>query len=109
MTAKHDSLYKAIVSIERSGDMMLPIEVLVGFDNGDEVTELWDGLARYKDFEYEGTRKVTRAVIDPDNKIDMDVNRINNSWGRDDNFPASRRMMTKYITLIQLLISMITI
>ena len=106
---KNDTLYKAIVSIERSGDMMLPIEVRVGFDNGDEVTEQWDGKARYKDFEFLGTRKVTRAVIDPDNKIDMDVNRINNSWGRDDNFPASRRMMTKYVTLIQLLISMITI
>jgi len=106
---KTDSLYKAKVRIERIGDMMLPIEVLVGFDNGDEVREQWDGKARYIDFEYEGTRKVVRAVIDPENKIDMDVNRINNSWGRDDNFPASRRMMTKYISLIQLLISIITI
>jgi hypothetical protein len=106
---KTDSLYKASVRIERVGDVMLPIEVLVGFDNGDELKEQWDGKARFIDFEYEGTRKVIRAVIDPENKIDMDVNRINNSWGRDDSFPAARRMMTKYITLIQLLISMITI
>jgi hypothetical protein len=106
---KADSLYNAKVRIERIGDMMLPIEVLVRFDNGDEVREQWDGKARFIDFEYEGTRKVVSAVIDPENKIDMDVNRINNSWGRDDNFPASRRMMTKYITIIQLLISIITI
>ncbi|HUW91750.1 MAG TPA: M1 family metallopeptidase [Bacteroidales bacterium] len=106
---KADTLYKASIRIERSGEVMLPVEVLVGFDDGDEVMEYWDGKAKYRDFEYEGTRKVSWAKIDPENKIDMDVNRINNSWGRDDDFPASRRMMTKYVTLIQLLISMITI
>ena len=106
---KADTLYKASVRIERSGEISFPVEVLVGFDNGDQVTEYWDGKAKYRDFEYEGTRKVSWAKIDPENKIDMDVNRINNSWGRDDGFPASKRMMTKYVTLIQMLISMITI
>jgi hypothetical protein len=106
---KSDTLYLAKVGIERMGGMKLPIEVLVSFDNGDEILEEWDGTARFTDFEYPGTRKVTRVTIDPDSKIDLDVNRINNSWTDDPEFPASGRMMTKYVFLMQMLISLFTI
>jgi hypothetical protein len=106
---KSDTLYLARVGIERTGGMMLPVEVLVRFDNGDEVIEEWDGKERFRDFEYTGTRKVTRVIIDPDNKIDLDINRINNSWTDDPQFTASGRMMTKFIFLMQMVISLFTI
>ncbi len=106
---KSDTLYLSRVGIERIGGMMLPVEVLVRFDNGDEVIEEWDGRERFMDFEYTGTRKVTRVIIDPDNKIDLDINRINNSWTDDPQFTASGRMMTKFIFLMQMVISLFTI
>jgi hypothetical protein len=106
---KSDTLYLARVGIERIGGMMLPVEVLVSFDNGDEVIEEWDGKERFRDFEYTGTRKVTRVIIDPDNKIDLDINRINNSWTDDPQFTASGRMMTKFVFLMQMMISLFTI
>ena len=74
-----DSVYISRVSIERLGGVTLPVEVLIHFDNGDEVLEQWDGKARYKDFEYTGTSKVVWVKIDPYDKIDIDVDRINNS------------------------------
>lgn len=104
-----DTLYLAIVGIERLGGMKLPVEVLVRFDNGDEILEEWDGLARFRDFEYKGTRKVDQVIIDPRGKIDLDVNRINNSWTDDPEFTASGRMMTKFVFLMQMLISLFTI
>ena len=106
---KADTLNKAMVRLERLGDITIPVKVAIGFDNGDQVIEEWDGKAWYKDFTYEGMRKVTWAKIDPDYKNPMDVNLINNSYGIEPNHVASGRMMTKFIALMQLLISFITI
>jgi hypothetical protein len=97
------------VSIERAGGIMLPVKVLVHFDNGDEKTEEWDGKARYKDFEYTGTMKVTWAKIDPFDEIDLDVNRINNSWTENPRFTAACRMTDKFVYLMQMMISILTI
>ena len=105
----NDSIYFSMVSVSRLGGLTLPVEVLIHFDNGDEVVEQWDGKARYKDFKYTGTRKVDWAKIDPYDKIDLDVNRINNSSAKEHKFPASRRMMSKFVFLMQTMMSVITI
>lgn len=105
---KTDTLNLAGVRLERLGDITLPVDILIHFDNGDEVREQWDGKARFMDFRYTGSRKVEWAKIDPDNKITMDVNRINNSYRLERGFSAASRMMTKFISFIQLLISLIT-
>ena len=106
---KNDTLYLSRVSMERLGEVTLPVEVLIGFDNGDEVLETWDGKASFKDFEYTGTRKAVWAKIDPQDKIDLDVNRINNSYTDKTDRTASRRMTNKFIFLVQMMISMFTL
>jgi hypothetical protein len=106
---KSDSVYISTVRIERAGEITLPVEVLVHFDDGNEVLENWDGKARFKDFTYSGKAKVEWVNIDPENKIPMDVNRINNSIRFHQGFPALRRMMIKFISIIQLFISFVTI
>ncbi len=72
-------LIKSVVELERAGEVMLPVEVLVHFKNGEEVLESWDGKSRFKDFVYTGTRKIDWVKIDPEFKIRMDINYINNS------------------------------
>ncbi len=106
---KSDTLSISRVSLERLGDVMLPVEVLIGFDNGDEILETWDGKARYKDFEYTRTGRAVWAKIDPYDKIDMDVNRLNNSWTREPDRSVTRRMMNKFMLFVQMLISIFTL
>jgi hypothetical protein len=106
---KADTLTRSTVRLERPGDLIFPIDILIHFDNGDEVREQWDGKARTKDYVYEGTREVEWVKIDPDNKVPLDINRINNSFTSNTDKKAARRMMDKYITLIQLMISTITL
>jgi hypothetical protein len=106
---KSDTLYISRVSLERLGGVTLPVEVLIGFDDGKEVLELWDGKGSYKDFEYTGTGKVVWAKLDPEDKIDMDVDRINNSWSSVHRFAAARRMANKFVFLMQMMISLFTI
>jgi len=106
---KDDTIFKSMVQLERPGEIVLPVEVLVHFDNGDEITENWDGKARFKDYTYTGTRKIDWVKVDPDYKIRMDVNFINNSMtSKPDRVPV-RRFSNKYIIFMQFFINFISL
>lgn len=104
-----DSLYNSSVRLQRIGEVILPVDIMVHFSNGDEVLEKWDGQNRYKELEFTGYRKIEWVKIDPYYKIRMDVNFINNSMTLEpDNTPV-RRFIIKYITIMQMIISYFTI
>jgi Peptidase family M1 domain len=104
-----DTLFKATVQLERLGEVMLPEEILVHFDNGDHILETWDGKSRFKDFKYTGTRKVDWVKIDPDYKIKMDVNYINNSMTYNPDRKPVRRYTNKFISFMQFFINIISL
>lgn len=108
-TSVTDSLYNCIVQLERVGDIMLPVEVLVHFEDGSEVRETWDGKSRFKDYTYTGTEKIVWVKIDPEYKITMDVNYINNSLTDDPDPVPLRRITNKMITYLQFLISVFSL
>jgi len=72
--------FKATVEIQRVGDMQMPIEIMVIFENGEERLEKWDGLGTELKLEFETETKLVSVIIDPDNKLTMDINRSNNSF-----------------------------
>ncbi len=104
-----DSLYTAVVQLERAGEVMLPVDVLIHFNNGDEVLESWDGKSRFKDYTYTGYRKIQWVKIDPEFKIRMDVNYINNSRTSDPDLVPVRRMVNKFISFMQFFISIMSV
>lgn len=71
--------YKSSVVVYRLGEVKLPVEVLVHFDDGKEVLENWDGQARTMEYKFNGKSKVVWAKVDPNNKIPLDINLINNT------------------------------
>ncbi len=101
-----DSLYTATAQLERTGDVMLPVDVLIHFTNGEEVLEKWDGKERYKDFKYTGYRKIEWVKIDPEFKIRMDVNYINNSMTTEPQKALLHRLANKLLTFIQFYLSL---
>jgi hypothetical protein len=107
--SKDDTVYTAIVQLERAGEVMLPVDILIRFDNGDQVLEKWDGKSRVKDFNYTGTKKVEWVKIDPDYKIKMDVNYINNSMTLTPDRKPVRRISDKLISVMQFLINFISL
>ena len=102
-----DSLYTAVAQLERVGEVMLPVDVLIHFNNGEEVHEKWDGKSRFKDFTYTGYREIQWVKIDPEFKIRMDVNYINNSKTLKPNYIPIRRMINKFISFMQFYLSII--
>ena len=72
-------IYESKVIIHRLGEVFMPVEVLIHFDNGAEILEKWDGKSRTKEFAYERPEKIVWAQIDPEKKIMIDINFHNNS------------------------------
>jgi hypothetical protein len=67
------------VTILRHGEVRLPVELRVEFEDGRVVNERWNGRDRWYRFRYEGA-KVVRAAIDPGHKIAIDVDPTNDEW-----------------------------
>jgi hypothetical protein len=104
-----DSVYKSTAELGRIGEVTLPVEVLIHFSNGEEVLESWDGKSRFKDFTYIGNRKIQWVKIDPEFKIKMDVNYINNSRTDDPDRVPVRRLTNKLIAFLQFFICFISL
>lgn len=66
------------ITVKRSGEMIIPTEVLVKFTDGEEETISFDGKMTKKSIRFEKT--IAFAKIDPQQKIWMDLNFINNSY-----------------------------
>jgi len=74
-----EKTYKNEVVVFRKGDLFFPQEIQIVFENGEEIRETWDGQERWKRFEYFKPVKLKMARIDPENKIPLDINLMNNS------------------------------
>jgi hypothetical protein len=67
------------VLVRRLGDGVFPVDVLVTFENGEQITEHWNGEARWREFTYLRQAAVRSAVVDPERILLLDVNFTNNS------------------------------
>jgi hypothetical protein len=104
-----DSSKKSIVRLDRGGDIMLPVDVLVHFKDGEEILESWDGKSTCKDFIYYGAKQIQWVKIDPEYKIRMDVDFINNSMTEDQTNIPVRRFSDKILSFMQFMISIVTL
>jgi hypothetical protein len=71
-------IYISKVIVAREGEVVFPEEILVKFDDGEEVLEKWDGCDRYIVYRYEKPAKVISAEVDPGRKVWLDCNFLNN-------------------------------
>ncbi len=95
--AKQDdakTVWESEVTVRRLGGVKMPVDVLVSFADGRNVTETWDGQYRWTRFRYRGAAKVVRAEVDPEGKLAIDVTPANNSWVDENGW--SRRAALKW-------------
>lgn len=71
--------YRTEVVIRRMGGGIFPVDVLMVFENGEEVRSGWDGKESWKVLVEERPSKLRYAVVDPDEILLLDPNRTNNS------------------------------
>lgn len=71
--------YQIKVVFERKEEAVAPMDILVKFADGTEFRDVWDGVARYKVYEFQKPTKVVAAYIDSESKYLLDVNLNDNA------------------------------
>ncbi|MCI0620852.1 MAG: M1 family metallopeptidase [Acidobacteria bacterium] len=72
-------VFETRIVVRRLQDGVLPVEVLLHFDDGTDILETWDGKSEWKLFRLFGNSKLSYAMVDPQQKITLDINFTNNS------------------------------
>jgi len=79
---EHDT-YKTTVELRRLGEVVLPVEVEIELDDGERIQKNWDGKERWHRIEMRTDSKIKSAVLDPENKMAIEIDVNNNSLMRD--------------------------
>lgn len=72
-------LFETRVVVRRLGDGVLPVEVLLVFEDGHQVRQSWDGRDTWKLYELTHSAPLAWAAVDPERKLALDVNFTNNT------------------------------
>jgi hypothetical protein len=91
------------VLVHRKGDFIFPVEVVIHFDNGESVTEHWDGKDRWVRYSYDKKAKLVSAQLDPDTAVRLDKDFFNNSYTRRADKRASRKLLYYWTWVTQFL------
>jgi hypothetical protein len=100
-----DKIYHSTVTLERLGNMRLPTEVELLFDDGHSLRRQWHGEERWVTWEVDHPAKLTSAEIDPDQKLLLDIDRINNSRRMEPSSKASSKLLVHILYWLQNLCS----
>ncbi len=98
------TMYHSEIVVKREGEAIAPVDVLVVFANGDEIREEWDGKDRWREFTYDKDSPVSYAIVDPEQKITLDIDYTNNSKVvREPGFQsvAARKIASRYMFWLQ--------
>ena len=93
--------YKSEVVIHRLGEIQVPIEVEIHFEDGSKKMVEWSGRERSHGFTFLGNQKVVAANIDPLRKIYLDSNFINNSYSTKKQTKGIRKYFAQFMIGIQ--------
>jgi Peptidase family M1 domain len=85
--------FRTTVVVTRLGEAVFPVDVLVTFENGEQVREQWDGVDRWRAFTYERGARARAAQVDPERVLLLDENYTNNSFTR---APRTAEAATKW-------------
>jgi hypothetical protein len=96
------------VLVVRKGDVAMPVDVLLRFAGGRTQREHWDGEARWKRYRVESGPKLIEAVVDPDEKILLDMDRTNNGRRTEDDERAASRWTVRAVFWVQNMIDFLT-
>jgi hypothetical protein len=101
--------YESKIIVAREGEVIFPVEILVKFEEGGEILENWDGKQRYLVLKYETEHPVVSAEVDPQKKVWLDVNFLNNGKTVDTRRSASLKYSTRWFFWMQNFLHLITI
>ncbi|MGB3092312.1 MAG: M1 family metallopeptidase [Candidatus Zixiibacteriota bacterium] len=100
--------YKTQVVLRRLGEVIIPVDVLIQLKDGDQIRQVWDGKERWTKIEIETDSKIKAAILDPENKIALDVNVNNNSLTARTSDSVLMKLSTQSLFWLEILVDWMT-
>ncbi len=93
--------YLSTIVLQRKQSGVMPVDAFIRFENGETESFVWDGRDEWKKIEYRGSYRVDEVYIDPENKVLLDLNKLNNRWVREGDSSVSTKYGLKYLVWMQ--------
>jgi hypothetical protein len=100
---KGETEYETQIILHRKRDFVFPVEAEIKFDNGETTRVRWDGRERWVRYVYVKKAKVVSVQIDPDYRVTMDRDYLNNSHSDDAHNLAVMKLTTYWTFFTQFL------
>jgi hypothetical protein len=99
--------YETIVVVARAGDLPLPVDVLLTFENGETYRTTWDGTTKWLRLKTTYASRLAQVALDPDGKIILDRDPFNNvrNVGRVKGASASAKVRAYAMHLVEIALS----
>ena len=106
-TRKDARLFQTVVVVGRDGDLVLPVDVRLTFENGQIWSTTWDGGEKWIRLRTVYGSKLARVDVDPDGRVVLDRSPWNNVrvTGRVATPSAAAKVRVYAFHLVQILIS----
>jgi len=101
--------YHTVVRINRNGEVIMPVEILFVFTDGDSLMKKWDGTQRWVKYEFFKPAKLKLAAVDPHQKLLLDSNFANNSRTLKPNNKLETEISVKMLYWFQSILEFFTI
>ena len=98
--------WRSTVSVVREG-APVPQTLRVTFADGSHQEVRWNDTRRWARFEFTGPTKVVSAELDPQRKIHLDADKLNDSRTVESDGAASRRWSADFAALVQAFFSLL--
>ncbi|MEO8197814.1 MAG: M1 family metallopeptidase [Thermoanaerobaculia bacterium] len=93
--------YRSILQLRQRGEMILPVEVELLFEGKEPERRLWDDGQRWAKWEFERPEKLLEVRLDPDGKLALDADRLNNTRRIEPDPAAARKLATGFLFWLQ--------
>jgi Peptidase family M1 domain len=101
--------WQSVVTVARLGDVAMPVDIVLRFEGGHAYRSAWDGEERWKRFRVDRGPRLLEAIVDPSEKILLDVDRTNNGRLVQADPRAASRWTARAVFWMQNLIDSLTI
>lgn len=91
------------VVVRRLADGRIPVDVLVRFEDGTTDVARWDAVARETVLSFDRDSPIVDAWVDPENKVVLDIDRLNNRATLEPSNLFGRKLQIKAFSWTQLL------
>ena len=71
--------------------------MLIEFADGEQVIERWDGAERTVTWTWRRPEGVVAVIVDPEEKLVLDVNRTNNSWLSEADRRGAKKLVLRWL------------